>query len=63
MRHKDLEDVFNFAAKPRSLDKKKRHGRGFTEDIQEKRAQRVNFKKYMQQIEEQELLDTEDESE
>ena len=42
---------------PRKKDKKKRHSRGFSEDIQDKRAQRVSFKKYVRDIHEQELED------
>ena len=42
---------------PRKSDKKKHHRRGFTEDVQDKRAARITFKKYVQHIEEEELLD------
>jgi hypothetical protein len=40
---------------PRKIDKKKRHHRGFTEDVQEKRAGRVGFKNYLRRIREEEL--------
>ena len=42
---------------PRRPDKKKHHRRGFTEDVQDKRAARISFKRYVQQLEEDELLD------
>lgn len=49
---------------PRKVDKKKRHARGFNEDVQDNRAARISFKKYMQQLEEEELYaDDEDEDE
>ena len=51
------QDLFDTHHKQRKLDKKKRHQRGFTEDFKEQRASRVSFKKYMQQISEQEILD------
>lgn len=38
---------------PRKKDKKKRHSRGFSEDIQDKRAQRLSFKKYVRKVEEE----------
>jgi hypothetical protein len=42
---------------PRKSDKKKRHQRGFNEDSQDHRAARISFKKYMQQLEEEEQYD------
>ena len=41
---------------PRKIDKKKHRRRGFSEDVQDKRQQRVGFKNYLRQIEEEELL-------
>lgn len=49
----ELDGVFENVN--RKKDKKKRHSRGFSEDIQDKRAQRVSFKKYIREIEESEL--------
>lgn len=46
-----------FEQPQRKKDKKKRHLRGFSEDIQDKRVQRINFKKYVRELEEQELED------
>ena len=40
---------------PRRTDKKKHHRRGFSEDIQDKRAARVGFKNYLRQVKEEEL--------
>lgn len=54
----ELDGVFENVY--RKKDKKKRHGRGFSEDIQDKRAQRVSFKKYIREIEESELDDYQD---
>lgn len=39
----------------RKVDKRKHHRRGFSDDVQDKRHQRINFKKYIQQVEESEL--------
>ena len=36
-------------------DKRKHHQRGFTEDVSDKRATRVNFKSYLRELEEEEL--------
>lgn len=44
--------------KPRKIDKKKHHRRGYSEDIQDKRHSRINFKRYLLELEE-ELLDNE----
>lgn len=44
----------------RKKDKKKRHQKGFNEDVvMEKRATRVSFKNYVRQLEEQ-MLEIED---
>lgn len=43
----------DFFIQPKRKDKKKRHGKGFSEDIQDRRAQRVSFKRYVREIEEQ----------
>lgn len=43
---------------PRSIDKKKHHRKGYSEDVDAKRHSRVNFKRYVRQLEEQ-LLDEE----
>jgi hypothetical protein len=40
----------------RQLDKKKRHKNGFSENVQDTRKLRINFKNYMRQIEEDEHL-------
>ena len=48
---------------PRKSDKRKRHARGFNEDIQDNRAARINFKKYVQQLEEELYDEYEDEEE
>lgn len=42
---------------PRKSDKKKHHQRGFSEDARDNRVARISFKKYVQQLEEQEQLD------
>lgn len=41
--------------KPRSLDKKKKHRRGFSEDKHDNRHARINFKRYVQELEEDRL--------
>jgi len=43
---------------PRKIDKKKHRSRGFSEDARDSRNARINFKRYMQELEE-ELLDEE----
>jgi len=43
-----------YSHQTRKIDKKKRHSRGFSEDIREERAQRVNFKNYIRQLREEE---------
>lgn len=48
------------AQKVKHLDKKKRHGKGFSEDVKDKRAARISFKKYIQEVKEQELFDLAD---
>lgn len=50
-------DLIDQHHQPRRPDKKKHHKRGFAEDVQDKRAARISFKKYVQQLEEEELLD------
>ena len=43
---------------PRKTDKKKKHHRGFNEEVvQDQRASRVNFKNYLRQLREEELMD------
>jgi hypothetical protein len=52
------EQVSDFyGLKPRKLDKKKHHSRGFTEESHDHRARRINFKNYVRQVREQELGD------
>ena len=41
--------------KPRKIDKKKHHGKGFTEEALDTRVHRINFKSYVQQVREEEL--------
>lgn len=53
-------DIESTHHQPRVKTKGKRHQRGFNEDIQDNRAQRVNFKKYIQQLEEEELENFDD---
>ncbi len=36
-------------------DKRKHHQRGFSEDVSDKRATRVNFKSYLRELEEEEV--------
>lgn len=43
--------------KPRKIDKKKHHSRGFKEDYQDQRKSRISFKKYLQSLKEQEISD------
>ena len=45
---------------PRQIDKRKHHRAGFSEDVQEKRKDRVSFKNYVRQIREQELASEEE---
>jgi len=40
-------------------DKRKHHQRGFSEDVSDRRATRVNFKTYLRELEEEELGITE----
>ncbi len=40
---------------PRNLTKGKKHSRGFSEDIDEQRRNRVSFKSYLRQVKEEEL--------
>jgi|APCry1669193128_1035447.scaffolds.fasta_scaffold01212_8 hypothetical protein len=55
----DFEDNKHVA---RKIDKKKRHARGFTEDVQDKRQSRINFKRYLLELEEEELDEELDEN-
>lgn len=48
--------------KPRTLDKKKKHRRGFSEDKQDNRQSRISFKRYVQELEEDRLDDEIDEN-
>lgn len=59
MTKKNSFDDF-YSQQPRKLDKKKRHSRGFTEDVQDERVQRVNFKNYIRQLREQESADSDE---
>jgi hypothetical protein len=43
--------------KPRKIDKKKHHSRGFKEDYEDQRKSRITFKKYVQSLKEQSLSD------
>lgn len=43
---------------PRTIDKKKHRKAGFSEDARDNRQSRINFKRYVQELEE-ELLDEE----
>jgi hypothetical protein len=38
---------------PRKADKRKKHHRGFSEDVQDKRQSRIGFKKYLQELDEE----------
>ena len=42
---------------PRPHKKTKKHQRGFSEDVADKRRARVNFKNYLRELEEEELLE------
>jgi hypothetical protein len=42
---------------PRKIDKKKKHRRGFSEDVQDNRHSRISFKRYLQEVEEMEVDD------
>lgn len=44
--------------KPRKIDKKKHRKRGFSEDSRDNRQSRINFKRYVRELEE-DLLDDE----
>lgn len=44
--------------RPRNIDKKKHRKRGFNEDSRDNRQSRVNFKRYVRELEE-DLLDDE----
>lgn len=60
----DTDDIELFDHhKPRHIDKKKHHRRGFCEDIdiQQKRNSRINFKKYIQDMKAASLTDDMDE--
>ncbi len=46
---------------PRKVDKKKRHAKGFNEDAVDQRHNRINFKKYLEQVEQDLAEDFEDE--
>lgn len=54
----DIQDTHH---QPRKSDKRKRHRVGFSEDIQDKRAARINFKKYVQELEEEFINEYDDE--
>lgn len=47
--------------KPRKIDKKKRHAKGFSDEVVEQRQHRINFKKYLEQVEEELAADDDDE--
>lgn len=44
----------------RNLDKRKHHSRGFSEGVDENRAQRIGFKRYLRELEEESLLDNDE---
>lgn len=46
----------------RKIDKKKHHSRGFSEDVQDRRQSRISFKRYLLELEEDELNDELDEN-
>ena len=52
MKAKDIEFQHH---QPRSLDKRKRHRAGFSEDVQETRKNRISFKNYVRQIDDERL--------
>jgi hypothetical protein len=54
---KHFSEEYSFVGREAKKDKRKRHTKGFSEDFQDKRAQRINFKKYIRELEEQELED------
>lgn len=41
----------------KSSDKRKFHKRGFHEGVEDQRSTRVNFKKYLREVEENSILD------
>ena len=43
------------APMPRKVDKRKHHRPGFSEDVQDRRQARVQFKQYLRQLEESQL--------
>lgn len=55
----DAYDEIEPVRRPKHIDKKKHHRKGFSEssDHQVVRKQRVGFKQYLREIEEQELED------
>ena len=44
--------------KPRTIDKRKHHRKGYSEDVDAKRHSRISFKRYLLEMEEK-LLDDE----
>lgn len=57
MRKKELGDFADLHHVPRPHKKTKKHQRGFSEDAADKRRARVNFKNYLRELEEEELLE------
>jgi len=51
-------DDYNGHHQPRKSDKRKKRRQGIAEDNQDRRASRINFKRYVQELEE-EMLDEE----
>ena len=47
--------------KPRTIDKRKHHKKGYHEDAPDMRKHRVNFKKYLHSLKEAELSDFDEE--
>ena len=50
----------DFDQPPRKIDKKKHHSKGFSEEVALNRKSKINFKKYLKDIKEAELLDDAD---
>lgn len=57
MRKNELGDFADLHHVPRPHKKHKKHQRGFSEDVADKRRARVNFKNYLRELEEELLED------
>lgn len=57
MRKNELGDFADLHHVPRPHKKQKKHQRGFSEDVADKRRARVNFKNYLRELEEELLED------